>query len=72
VGIAHRSWAWAREQCDPGARVARLYRLLYRRAPDPYELAMAREFLADRSGGLDARPAPAQVLLMADEFVFVD
>ncbi len=44
--------------------------LLYGRAPDADEVAMAREFLADRPGGPLARAG--QALLMANEFVFVD
>jgi hypothetical protein len=61
----------ARERSDD-ARVARLYRLLYGRAPDAEERAMARAFLADRADGADPWPALAQGLLMANEFVFVD
>jgi hypothetical protein len=57
---------------DDAAKVARLYRLLYGRAPDADEKAMARAFLADRTDGSDPWPALAQALLMANEFVFVD
>ena len=57
---------------DPDAKVARIYRLLYGLRPDADEVAMAREFLADRPGGADPWPALAQALLMANEFVFVD
>ncbi len=55
-----------------GARVARLYRLLYGREPDAAEAAMARAFLAERADRADPWPALAQALLMANEFVFVD
>jgi hypothetical protein len=52
------------------ARVRRLYRLAYGRAPAAEEAALAREYLG-------AGPAPAweryaQALLLANEFVFVD
>ena len=60
-----------RERGDD-AKVARIYRLLYGRAPDADEKAMARAFLADRPDGSDPWPALAQALLMANEFVFVD
>jgi hypothetical protein len=60
-----------RERRDE-AKVARLYRLIYGRAPDADERAMARAFLADRTDGSDPWPALAQALLMANEFVFVD
>ena len=59
-------------ECGDDAKVARLYRLLYGRAPDADEAAMARAFLADRSDGSDPWPALAQALLMANEFAFVD
>jgi hypothetical protein len=56
---------------DVDARVRRLYRLAYGRAPSSEEVALAREYLG-------ARPTPAaweryaQALLLANEFVFVD
>jgi hypothetical protein len=51
------------------AKVARLYRVLYGRAPDADEAAMARAFLAD---GSDPWLGLAQALLMTNEFVIVD
>src|SRR5262249_38832357 len=42
---------------DDGAKIARLYRLLYGRAPDADETAMARVFLGDRADGADPWPA---------------
>jgi mono/diheme cytochrome c family protein len=56
---------------DTDARVRRLYRLAYGRAPAAAGAALAREYLG-------ASPAPAaweryaQALLLANEFVFVD
>ncbi len=57
---------------DPDAKLARLYRLLYGRAPDADEVAMARAYLTDRRAESDPWPALVQALLMANEFVFVD
>jgi mono/diheme cytochrome c family protein len=63
---------------SPPERVEKLYRLLYGRAPDPRERAAALAFL-DRIGQAGANPgglspweALAQVLLLTNEFAFVD
>ncbi|MGP0067290.1 MAG: PSD1 and planctomycete cytochrome C domain-containing protein [Isosphaeraceae bacterium] len=57
---------------DADARVERLYRLIYARAPTDEDVAMARAFLAGHPVGSDPWPALAQALLMANEFAFVD
>jgi mono/diheme cytochrome c family protein len=57
---------------DTDARVDRLYRLIYARAPTAEDVAMAREFLAAHPADSDSWPALVQALLMANEFVFVD
>jgi hypothetical protein len=54
----------------PDAKVAALYRLALGRAPTPAELALGREFVADRSTG--RWDQYAQVLLLSNEFAFVD
>jgi hypothetical protein len=55
-------------------RVGRMYRLAYGRAPDADEVAAAKKFLsAPPSGGtLTTWEEYAQVLLLANEFAFVD
>jgi hypothetical protein len=54
-------------------RIARLYRLLYGRPPEPEEMALGVRFLARPAGkGLTAWEQYAQVLLLANEFAFVD
>jgi hypothetical protein len=58
-------------ETNTDARVRRLYRLAYGRAPAAEEAALAREYLG-------ASPAPAaweryaQALLLANEFVYID
>jgi Protein of unknown function (DUF1553)/Protein of unknown function (DUF1549) len=52
------------------AKVTRLYRVLYGRAPKAEELRLAEEYLG--AGGDVAWDRYAQALLMANEFVFVD
>ena len=54
---------------DAPARVARLYPLLYGRAPTADELALARAFMSDPDGGWEQY---AQALLLGNEFAFVD
>jgi hypothetical protein len=59
---------------DPAKRVAALYRLAYSRSPTPEEAALALEFVkapAEKSG-LTAWDELAQVLLLSNEFAFVD
>ena len=54
-------------------RIGRLYRLLYGRTPEPEEMALGVRFVARSSGkGLTAWEQYAQVLLLANEFAFVD
>lgn len=67
----------AEEVTEPSMRVRRLYQLAYGREPEPFEIERAIAFLtaaqADREGtGLGAWEQFAQVLLMSNEFVFVE
>ena len=55
---------------NPDAKVAALYRLALGRAPTPAELALGREFVADAAAGRWEQYA--QVLLLSNEFAFVD
>jgi hypothetical protein len=59
---------------EPGPRIARLYRLLYGRPPEPEETALGLRFLANAGHGEKLSPWEryAQVLLLANEFAFVD
>ncbi len=67
-------------ETEPGRRVAALYRLALCRRPDPGEVRLALDFLADaektRSGPEKSRLGPwqqlAQVLLLTNERMFVD
>jgi len=67
-------------EADPARRVARLYRLLYGRSPEPKETALGLRFVKGAAKQADppgpARLAPweqyAQVLLLGNEMVFVD
>ena len=57
----------------PEQRIGRLYRLLYGRSPDAAETALGVRFVGRPVGkGLSAWEQYAQVLLLANEFVFVD
>jgi hypothetical protein len=59
---------------DPAKRIAALYRLAYSRPPTTDEVALASEFVkapADEKG-LSAWEQLAQVLLLGNEFAFVD
>ncbi|MFO0966890.1 MAG: PSD1 and planctomycete cytochrome C domain-containing protein [Gemmataceae bacterium] len=56
---------------ETAAKVARLYRLLYGRAPGKRETALAREFLGTTPAA-GVWEEYAQALLLANEFVFVD
>jgi hypothetical protein len=67
-------------------RIRRLYQLLFARLPDPEEIELGMRFLVEaRDDGKEAGGAAgvahtkmtawekyAQVLLLADEFVFID
>src|SRR5262249_42607050 len=63
---------------EPEKRIAYLYRLLYGRPPEPEEVALGVRFLAAaaQEAGGSAKLSPwekyAQVLLLANEFAFVD
>jgi len=60
---------------DTAARIQSLHRLLYGRAAEPGEVEMGERFIAAAGPsptGLDAWERYAQVLLLANEFVFVD
>jgi len=70
--LAARSDVVAR--AEGAERISYLYRLLYGRAPDPDEVALGRRFV--ESAGTEKGLAPwekyCQVLLLANEFAFVD
>jgi hypothetical protein len=55
-------------------RVERMYRLAYGRTPDADELALAKKFLSavPPTSKLTPWEEYAQVLLLANEFAFVD
>ena len=55
---------------NPDGKVAALYRMALGRAPTPAELALGREFVADAAAGRWEQYA--QVLLLSNEFAFVD
>jgi hypothetical protein len=55
---------------DPDAKAAALYRLALGRVPTAAELSLGREFVADGSAGRWEQYA--QVLLLSNEFAFVD
>ncbi len=57
---------------DTDAKVERLYRLIYNRAPSAEDISSIREFLAGLPVESTRWQAIAQALLMANEFVFVD
>ena len=63
---------------EPGERVRRLYRVVLAREPTDEEVTLAKEFVAaagesEPAGGqLGPWELFAQVLLMSDEFAFVD
>jgi mono/diheme cytochrome c family protein len=64
--------AW---QATDAKRIDRMYRLAYGRAPEPDEMEMGLRFLhaeRDAKAKLTAREQYAQVLLLANEFAFVD
>jgi mono/diheme cytochrome c family protein len=76
--LASRPDVLARQ--EPGDRIRYLYRLLYGRPAGPEEVELGRRFLAE--SGIDKPMSPgrklsaweeyAQVLLLANEFAFVD
>jgi hypothetical protein len=57
-------------------RIGRLYQLLYGRGPEPEEVALGLRFLNVTAGEKDQKTDPwvryAQVLMLANEFVYVD
>ncbi len=59
---------------DAGERIGYLYRLLFGRPPDADEVALGRRFV--ESAGADGKLSPwekyCQVLLLSNEFAFVD
>jgi hypothetical protein len=59
---------------DPAKRVAALYRLAYARAPTAEEVSLATAFLKPPAEGTGLSPWDqlAQVLLLSNEFAFVD
>ncbi|HEY8505556.1 MAG TPA: DUF1553 domain-containing protein, partial [Gemmataceae bacterium] len=63
-------------ETDPERRITVLYRLCFGRAPDAEEMAMGRAFVAGGGSGggsaLTAWERYAQVLLLSNEFAFVD
>ena len=64
------------EQMGDAAKVQELYRLAYARSPNPEEVDLALRFLHRQTpktaGALTAWEQLAQVLLLANEFVFID
>ena len=66
---------------DPVERIQRMYQLVFSRAPTPKEVALAQLYLAVPAAA-DGKPNPAnkltswqryaQVLLMTNEFVYID
>jgi hypothetical protein len=65
-----------RSQAQPEQRIRALYRLAYAREPDADEVTLGLRFLEaaarEPGGQLDPWQRYAQVLLLANEFVFVD
>jgi mono/diheme cytochrome c family protein len=57
---------------DVAQKIARLYRVLYGRAPAAEEIKVAGDYLAEAEGTSAAWQLYAQGLLLANEFVFVD
>jgi Protein of unknown function (DUF1553)/Protein of unknown function (DUF1549)/Planctomycete cytochrome C len=57
---------------DPEQRINQLYRLAYGRHAEPQEVALGLRFLDAGSGLTRAWERYAQVLLLANEFMFVD
>jgi len=60
---------------DPAAKIQKLYRLIYARNPDAEEVQAGKRFLEDASApmaGLTAWQRYGQVLLLGNEFAFVD
>jgi hypothetical protein len=69
-----RALAARANESDPAKRIAALYRLTYSRAPTTDEAALATEFVkaAGDEKGLSPWEQLAQVLLLGNEFAFVD
>jgi hypothetical protein len=56
---------------DTAAKIARVYRLVYGRAPAADELTVAQEYLGERPDAA-AWERFVQAMLLANEFVFAD
>ncbi len=68
-----------RGEDDPDGRIGRLYEILFQREPEPWEVRLGERFVRRPPEGAaekDDGPGPweryAQVLLMANEAIFVD
>jgi hypothetical protein len=63
-------------QSDPALKIRTLYRIAYGRQPDAAELKLGERFLQTASGNAGIGAAPweqyAQVLLLSNEFAFID
>lgn len=62
---------------DPVVRISALYRLILARSPEESELSLAREFVAASEAGMTGNKLNswqqfAQLLLLTNEFVYVD
>jgi hypothetical protein len=57
---------------DEPARLNRVYSLLYGRPPSAEEIAIGRDFLKRAGGGEAARQEYSEILLCANEFIYVD
>jgi hypothetical protein len=66
----------AEQPLDIGAKIQRLYRIVYARPATPEEERLGEEFLRSAAAGATFEMTPwqryAQVLLLANEFMFVD
>jgi len=64
----------AEGESEPAKKIEHLYRLCFGRKPDADEVALGKQFVAsvDASKGLTGWEKYAQVLLLANEFAFID
>jgi hypothetical protein len=62
------------ETSDVAEKIQQLHRLIYARSAEPEEVRLAEAFLQAAGGPQDMTPWEryAQVLLLANEFMFVD
>ncbi|HEY7311437.1 MAG TPA: PSD1 and planctomycete cytochrome C domain-containing protein [Gemmataceae bacterium] len=67
--LARRILAAEKEE---GARIKRVYSLLYGRPPSGEELVIGRDFLKRAGGGEQAWQEYGEILLCANEFMYVD